>query len=197
MGLPVTWTTSSSGDDDVFGMSTSEPLVMFLPKQEHDERLRHTLEQIQQAGVRLSKEKYQFDVMKISNLGRIVENNHVRPDERKLKAITEMPRRTTKKELWQLMGMPAYLGHFAPSITELLRPLSSMLPTKQEFVWEAGEPNAFCKWKTLLSSNPVLAVYSNDRATKITAGAISYCSGPSCAKSKRTAPSLQSPMPFE
>ncbi|XP_077548224.1 protein NYNRIN-like [Haemaphysalis longicornis] len=85
-----------------------------------------------------------------------------------------MPRPTSKTELRRLLGMATYLGRFVPNMAELLQPLPSMLSSKQEFVWEAAQEDAFGKWKKLLSSSPVLAVYSNDRPTKITADASSY-----------------------
>lgn len=149
-------------------------LICCSTKQEHEERLRSTLEQIRRAGVTLNKEKCQFGVTKISYLGHVIENNHVRPDDRKLKAITEMPRPTSKTELRRLLGMATYIGRFVPNMAELLQPLSSMLSSKQESVWEAAQEDAFGKWKKLLSSSPVLAVYSSDRPTKITADASSY-----------------------
>lgn len=67
-----------------------------------------------------------------------------------------------------------YFGSFVPNVAALLHPQSSILSSKQEFVWAAAQENAFGKWKKRVSLRPALVVYSKERLTKVAADAPSY-----------------------
>lgn len=86
-------------------------------------------------------DKFQLSKTPISFLGHVLENNEVRSDNEKLRAIAEMPSPTSKKELRHVMGMATYLARFVPNMAELLQPLSSML-SKQDFIWESPQEEA-------------------------------------------------------
>lgn len=49
-----------------------------------------------------------------------------------------------------------------------------MVSTRQEFVRGRPQQETFAKWKEILSSKPVLSIYSADKWTFVTADASSY-----------------------
>ncbi|XP_075534618.1 uncharacterized protein LOC142568632 [Dermacentor variabilis] len=84
-----------------------------------------------------------------------------------------MPHPTSKTELRRMMGMANYLDRFVPHMAEVLQPLSSMMSSRQDVVWGPAQEAAFKKWKTLLSSDPVLRIYDSNMETVVTADASS------------------------
>ena len=48
---------------------------------------------------------------------------------------------------------------FVPNLTDTTKPLRDLLSTKNQWVWEQCQEEAFNKAKTIISSAPVLALF--------------------------------------
>ena len=125
---------------------------------EHDQRLKATLERLRETGITLNKQKCCFSEKSIKFLGHVIDESGIRPDEEKIKAIQAFEEPTNKTELKQLLGMANYLARFIPKYADIMAPLTSLLSTKNEFVWNQPQKDALLRLKEILSSEPVVVL---------------------------------------
>ena len=64
---------------------------------------------IRESGLKLLKSKCIFGVQSITFLGHKLSSTGISPDPQKVKAISEMPKLTSKMDLQRFLGMVAYL----------------------------------------------------------------------------------------
>jgi hypothetical protein len=70
--------------------------------------------------------------------------------------------------------MANHLGKFIPNLAQMKEPIRSLLSTKNRWAWETPQQEAFAKIKEALASPPVLAHYSLNAETVVSADASSY-----------------------
>ena len=106
-----------------------------------------------------------FGVNELTFLGHVVSADGVKPDPKKVKAITEYPMPKNKTELQGLFGMVTYLGKFIPKLSQETAPLRELLKKNIEFVIQKPQKDAFDRLKTLISTIPVLKYYNPNLPT--------------------------------
>ena len=79
-------------------------LVCGTTQEEHDKNLLAVLHRIQDAGLTLNREKYEFNKSSIKFLGQVVDSSGIKPDPDKIKAITSMPQPTNLTELRRFLA---------------------------------------------------------------------------------------------
>ena len=127
-------------------------------QEEHDKRLSDVLNKLQQAGVRLNKEKCKFSTSWVQLLGQQIDSQGIRSDPEKVTAIQQMAQPTNVKELWRFLGMTNHLSKFTPNLAETTKSLRDLLATKNCWTWGEPQQTAFGKIKQQLSSSPVLVI---------------------------------------
>ncbi|XP_052750709.1 uncharacterized protein LOC116413695 [Galleria mellonella] len=130
-------------------------------KQEHDARLEKLLQRAKEIGIRFNKEKCKFNVKEVTYLGHVFDERGMRPDSAKVKAVVDMPIPKDRKGLERFLGMVNYLSKFIPNYSENVVVLRALLKKDVEWVWGPEHTNAVNKLKCLITSAPVLALYSN------------------------------------
>lgn len=87
--------------------------------QEHDERLIKLLECARKNSLKLNRNKCKIRMTEIKYIGHILSAQGVKPDEEKVRAVTEIPPPQSKQELQRFLGVVQYLAKFIPSMSDI------------------------------------------------------------------------------
>ena len=142
--------------------------------EQHDQHLDQTLKRLDNANITLNKQKCEFSKTEIPVVGHIVGKDGIKADPEKVRVIKELPEPTNITELRSFLGMVNQLGKFLPDLSNVAKPLCSLLSTKKSWLWDSVHSEAFVKVKDLVCNTPVLALYDPKRETKVSADSSSY-----------------------
>jgi len=142
----------------VTGIS-DDVLVAGASKSEHLQTLRATFQRAREMGQRYNLDKCRFNVPEVAYYGHVISSDGIKPDPRKLTAISEMAAPSNKAELQTILGMANYLTKFAPNLSKITSPMRDLLKKESEFIWDAQQESAFDEMKEVMTRSPVLAFY--------------------------------------
>jgi hypothetical protein len=134
-------------------------LICGKTREEHDANLRAALDRCREKNIRLNADKLTVGATEVNYFGHVISAEGLKPDPAKIKAIQEMPTPKNKKELESLLGMVTYMAKFAPSLSDVTKPLRDLLKKEVEFQWDAQHDAALKKTKETLVSQPVLTFF--------------------------------------
>ena len=87
-----------------------------------------------------------------------------KPSNSKVKAITEMPKPTTLKDLQTFLGMVQYLSKFSPRIADIAKPLRDLMKKHAPYAWGPKHNQAF-DIKSEIVQAPILKYYDPKEET--------------------------------
>ena len=107
--------------EDIRGVETDidDILVWGRTLQEHDERLKATLERARECNLKFKLEKCHFRSTSVVYIGHKLTSEGIKPDPQKIEAIVNMPEPHDKKGVQRLLGMVNYVGKFVPNLSEV------------------------------------------------------------------------------
>ncbi|XP_076035379.1 uncharacterized protein LOC143021655 [Oratosquilla oratoria] len=109
-----------------------------------------------QARLTLNLAKSEFGQAQLAYLGHAVGNSMIRPLDLKVKAITNLPRPTNRREVRRMLGNFGYYRRYCNNFAEIAEPLTNLLRKDQRFKWTPTCDRAFEHLKYLLNHSPVL-----------------------------------------
>jgi len=140
----------------------------------HDENLIRLLEQARKANLRLNSSKLNLKKSEVRFMGHLITKDGLQPDPEKVKAVQEMPRPTSKKELLSLLGFVNYLAKFLPRLSEVAQPLREMTAKDAKFIWSQHHETAFQEVRELVVKHPVLKYYDLQEEVTVQCDASEY-----------------------
>lgn len=123
----------------------------------HMSRIREILKRMQDAGLRLQKDKCAFFQDSVTYLGYVIDKNGLRTCPKKVDAILKAPRPTNVLETKRFLGVVNYYRNFVPNASSLLNPLHTLLRAGVTWHWGESQQCAFDKVKKELASDRLLA----------------------------------------
>ena len=142
--------------DDILMMGYGENEV---EANRNDENLARLLEQARKAILCLNSSKLNLRNIEVKFMGHLNTKDGLKPDLEKIKAVQQMPRPTSKKELLGLLGFVNYLSKFLPKLSEVVQPLSEMTTKEAKFTRSQQHETAIKEVRELVVKHPVLKYY--------------------------------------
>jgi len=147
----------------VYGEGDNEIEAM----ESHEKNLKQLLERCRKKNIKLNKDKLKLRQKEMPYMGHLLTSKGLKPDPKKISAISSMKAPENVQELKRFLGMVSYLAKFLPSIsseTEILRNLDK---TNNEWTWTKEHRNAFEKVKQMISNTPVLQYFDMNKEITI------------------------------
>ncbi|KAG8202124.1 hypothetical protein JTE90_010485 [Oedothorax gibbosus] len=140
----------------------------------HNLKLEEVLQRLDQAGLRLKREKCCFALPEIVLLGFRVNARGIQPTVDKVKAIHEAPSPTNVVELQAFLGLLNFYGSFLKRRSDILEPLHKLLQKDVPWEWTAEHEEAYKASKGLLTTDDLLVHYDEKLPLILTSDASSY-----------------------
>ena len=113
--------------------------------EEHLQNLRQVLNRLQEKGIKLKKDKFDFMLYKVNYLGFAISSTGISPTQDNVKAIHKAKAPNNVAEFQSLIGMAKYLRQFIPNFAEIMSPLYSLLRKNINLRLGIEEQQAFDK----------------------------------------------------
>ena len=94
---------------------------------EHDEMLTAVLHRINEAGLKLKRDKCLFRQAQLEYFGHVINSSGTSPNPKKVEAIRNLDLPKDKTELRRVMGMINYLGRYVENLSTIISPVSDLL----------------------------------------------------------------------
>uniref|UniRef100_A0A3P9LFC2 ribonuclease H n=1 Tax=Oryzias latipes TaxID=8090 RepID=A0A3P9LFC2_ORYLA len=148
-------------------------LVWGDSKEEHDDRLRKLLDRARQYNLKLNRNKCFIRTNEIKYIGHTLTDKGLKPDEEKVRAVTELPPPQDKQELQRFLVMVQYLAKFIPNLSDISAPLRQLLDGDIEWHWEEAQKTSFENLKQLVTKAPTLKFYDVNKPVTLSVDASS------------------------
>ena len=152
--------------DDILISGTSE--------EEHLKTLEIVPGRLQDAGLKLKRDKCLFMRSSVVYLGYLIDADGLHPMPDKVKAILEAPEPTNVTELKSYLGLLNYYGKFLQNVSSILHPLYSLLQKSATWKWSQGQREAFRASKKLMISSQMLVHFDPEKELILSCDASQY-----------------------
>ena len=174
--LPMGMANSSDGfcarTDAIFGpipgfyKIVDDGLLQANTKQELLQNFRTVLERCKANNLNLSIDKLKFG-QEISFAGYVIGKDGVKPELKKVEAISNFPRPKDLTELRGFLGLANQLGHFIPDLAHASNILRQLLKKNVAYLWLAEHQEAFDKMKSILVSSLIVKPFDPTKETHL------------------------------
>ena len=132
------------------------------------------LGKLNEAGLRLKREKCAFMLNSVEYLGHNISADGLCPSEEKIRDIAEAPASRNVAQLRSFLGLVNYYGKFLPQLSSTLSPLYKLLQKHAKWIWGPEQEKSFRSTKTQLTSSCLLVHFDPDKELILSCDASPY-----------------------
>ena len=92
--------------------------------EEHEEKFNKPMERLSAANLKLQPDKCEFLRPKVAYLGHIIDKEGIRPDPKKVEAVTNFPIPKNPKNIEQFLELAGYYRRFIDGFSKIATPLN-------------------------------------------------------------------------
>ena len=140
----------------VFAIGYIDDIVYSDTWVDHLAHLRRPCEALRKAMLELHPGKCAFGAQEVKYLGHLVTRDGIRACPSKIKAIAEMPRSASAKEVQRFIGKCQYYRKLIPNFSQAAAPLFKTQNARRYFVWTGACYLAWTRPKEALVSDAIL-----------------------------------------
>ena len=128
----------------------------------NDHHLIQALNKCRENGLKLNPDNCFFKSMQVLFFGHLVTSDGLKPDPKKINAITKIPAPQNKMQLQSFDGLCNYLSCYVLHLTVVLSPLRVLTVKSIEFQWKWLHNEAFKKAKQAITNSCTLQYFNSD-----------------------------------
>jgi len=117
------------------------------------------LQTLTKAGFSFNITKCSFHKSCVEYFGFEIKAGEIRPNPRKIKALTDLPPPQSVTQLRQLIGLVSYFRQFVPHFSQLLKPLYALTSKSISFEWNPEHEQERVIF--ILTNEPVLTIFDS------------------------------------
>jgi hypothetical protein len=125
--------------------------------EEHLVHIEKVLHKLREYNLVVKLKKSEFCKNKIDFLGHEIGIEGIKPNAKKIEAITKIAEPTTVTEVRSFLGLCSYYRKFVKGFAKIARPLNNLIKLDTPFIWTEEQQEAFEKLKEILTQTPILA----------------------------------------
>ena len=148
-------------------------LIWAESEEEHDRILKEVLCRSRSRNLKMNIEKSQIRCDEVKYAGHILSKNGLKPDPKKVEAVTNIGNPKNREELQRFLGMVTYLVKFISNYSQVAAPLRLLLEKDIEWHWTAQQTESYETLKKLISNAPVLKYFDPEKQTVLSVDASS------------------------
>ena len=153
---------------------TDDILITGKTEADHLAALEEVLKSLENAGLRLKRDKCVFLAPSVIYLDYRVDAQGIHPVSEKVKAIQDAPRPRNVTELKSYLGLLTYYSRFLPNLSNTLTPLYKLLKRTVQWRWTEQQEKAFTESKKLLLSSQLLVHFDPTLEIQLACDASAY-----------------------
>ena len=134
--------------------------------QDHDRNLKGLLDRCRAKNIKLNKDKFKFKCKEVSFIGHVLSKDGLKPDPKKVEAITKMERPADVPAVQRFVGLVKYLSKFLNNLSEMCEPLCRLTHKDAEWMWTEEQETAFERIKKAVVGAPVLKYFDETEPTE-------------------------------